>query len=193
MTTQQYMENKESNRESNREQLDILSKSLQLKDIGLMQHICPVCTEDFTAHSFNLVCNTLEGGHVFYTKISNASRYDDTEGIVAHCTNYLKHLNPDKWSWVMDFEGFGIKHTLGINTGIRLSRLINSFGRLQYLFVININPFVEQMLKLIKLTLNKEYHHCIHIIHKNQKFYIEEIKKWQDLDNKKHVLLQLMS
>jgi len=167
--------------------------NIQIKDIGIMNKICPICLEDFTAHSFNLVCNTLEGGHIFYTKISNASRYDDTEGIVNHCTNYLKHINPDKWSWVMDFEGFGLKHTLGINTGIRLSKFINSFGKLQYLIVININPFVEQMLKLIKLTLNKEYHNCIHIIHKVNDPFLLKIKEWQDLDHNKKQLLSLIN
>jgi hypothetical protein len=171
------------------ERNDILS--IQMKDIGLMHKICPICIEDFTAHSFNRICNTLESGHFFYTKISNASRYDDTDGIVTHCTNYLNYVNPEKWSWIMDFEGFGIKHTLGINTGIRLSKLINSFGKLKYLLVININPFVEQMLKLIKLTLNKEYHNCIHIIHKNNPF-INEIKSWKDLDNNKKMLLNLI-
>jgi hypothetical protein len=164
----------------------------QMKDILLMHKICNTCKEDFTAHSFNLVCNTLEGGYIFYTKISNASQYDDTEGIVDHCTNYLKHINPEKWSWIIDFDGFGLKHTLGINTGVRLSKLVNSFGKLQNLIVININQFVEQMLKLMKLTLNKEYHNCIHIIHKND-IFINKIKEWKDLDNNKHQLLTLLA
>jgi hypothetical protein len=167
--------------------------SIQMKDIGIMNKICSICLEDFTAHSFNKICNTLEGGHIFYTKVSNASRYDDTEGILKHCTNYLKYLNPDKWSWVMDLEGFGLRHTLGLNTGIHLSKLINSFGRLQNLIFINVNPFVEQMLKLIKLTLNKEYHHCICIIHNNNDPVYNKIKAWQDLDNNKHILLSLIT
>jgi hypothetical protein len=165
--------------------------SIQIKDIALMQKICPGCTEDFTTHSFNLICKTLEGGHVFYTKISNASQYDDTDGIVKHCTNYLQHINPEKWTWVIDFDGFGLKHTLGINTGIRLSKLINTFGRLVNFIVINVNPFVEQILKLIKLTLNKEYHNCIHIIHPNDPFK-NKIKGWQALDDNKHILLNLI-
>ena len=91
----------------------------------------------------------------------------------------------------MDFEGFGIKHTIGINTGIRLSKLINSFGKIKYLIVININPFVEQMLKLIKLTLNKEYHNCIRILHANDTFS-NEIKRWKDVDNNTNILHHLL-
>lgn len=166
--------------------------TIQMKDILLMHQLCKACKEDFTSHSFNLACNTLEGGHLFYTKIASASQYDDTTGIVKHCTNYLSHINPEKWTWIIDFAGFGLKHTLGLNTGIQLSKLVNTFGRLHQLVIININPFVEQMLKMIKLTLNKEYHHCIYIVHSNAELK-NIIEKWTILDLKKETLLSYIS
>ena len=154
---------------------------IQMKDILTISKLCPICKEDFTSHSFNHVCHTLAGGHIFYTKISNASKYDDTVGIVAHCTNYLNSINPEKWSWIIDFEDFGIKHTLVINTGIQMSKLINKYGRLNELVVINTNILVEQMMKMIKLTLNKEYHHCIKIVH-NKTSLRKKIDEWQPDD-----------
>lgn len=166
-----------------------MTHHIQMKDISLMNNICNICKVDFTCHSFNLLCNTLEGGHIFYTKISNASKYDDTDGIVKHVTNYLHYINPnDGWSWIMDFDDFGLKHTLGINTGIQLSKLINKFGKLKYLFVINTNGFVEQMLSMIKLTLNKEYHKCIVFLNKNDKVKKKILEDWKILDNNKHYL-----
>jgi len=166
-----------------------MTHNIQMKDVALMNKICDICKVDFTSHSFNLLCNTLEGGHIFYTKISNASKYDDTDGIVKHVTNYLHYINPnDKWSWIMDFDGFGLKHTLGINTGIQLSKLINTFGKLKYLFVINTNGFVEQMLTMIKFTLNKEYHKCIVVLNKNHTLKNEMLEDWKILDNNKHYL-----
>jgi hypothetical protein len=165
-----------------------MGQTLQIKDISLMKQLCSTCHEDFTSHSFNYVCSTLEEGQLFYTKISNASQYDDTEGIVKHCTNYLNHCNPSKWSWIIDFDDFGLKHTLGLNTGIQLSRLINRFGRLNHLIVINTNTFVEQMLKMIKLTLNKEYHQCIRIIHSKNEFQ-REIEQWTYTDEAEKKLL----
>jgi hypothetical protein len=167
-----------------------MNTHIQLKDISIMNTICDTCKHDFTSHSFNLISNTQNAGHVFYTKISNASKYDDTEGIVKHCTNYLNFIKPqNKWSWIIDFDGFGLKHTLGINTGIQLSKLINNTGNLKNLFVINTNVFVEQMLKMIKLTLNKEYHHCIVIIKNNNNFINEINEKWIILDNNKKLLI----
>jgi len=171
----------------------IKGQNLQIKDILVMSEICKICSQDFTSHSFNLVCNTLEGGHIFYTKISNASKYNDTNGIVSHCTNYLNYINPKKWSWIIDFEDFGIKHTLGINTGIQLSKLINTFGKLQYLLIINTNVFVEQMMKMIKISLNKEHHKCIHILHEKDELKQEMIEKWKSLDNSKHLLIELIT
>jgi hypothetical protein len=168
-----------------------VGQNLQIKDILIMKQLCTTCHTDFTSHSFNALCNTLEGGQLFYTKISNASMYDDTDGIVKHCTNYLNHLNPDKWSWVIDFEDFGFKHTLGLNTGIQLSKLINRFGRLKYLLVINTNTFVEQMLKITKFTLNKEYHDCIQIIHLGDEF-TRTMEKWTYLDENKTILGQII-
>jgi hypothetical protein len=168
-----------------------LGQKLQIKDISIMKHICTICQEDFTAHSFNYVCTTLEGGNIYYTKISNASRYDDTAGIIIHCTNYLNYHNPAKWSWIIDFDEFGLKHTLGINTGIQLSRLINRFGRLNHLIMINTNIFVEQMLKMIKLTLDKEYHNCIRIVHPNDKFS-KEVEQWTYPENNKELLTQII-
>jgi hypothetical protein len=157
-------------------------QSLQIKDISLMNQLCSICSQDFTAHSFNYVCTTLEGGHVFYTKISNASKYDDTEGIVNHCTNYLQHCQPTTWTWIIDFDDFGLKHTLGLNTGIQLSRMINRIGRLKYIIAINTNIFVEQMIKMMKLTLHKEYHACIRVIQPNDPFS-KEIKTWSTNEN----------
>ena len=171
-----------------------MTHHIQMKDITLMSKICDTCKEDFTAHSFNLICNSLEGGPIFYTKISNASKYDDTNGIVKHCTNYLNYINPqDKWSWIIDFEDFGFKHTLGINTGIQLSKLINKIGKLKYLFVINTNPFVEQMLKMIKITLNKEYHKCIVVLRKNDKLKNDILNEWNYLDNNKKIITSVLN
>ena len=154
---------------------------IQMKDILTISKLCPRCKEDFTSHSFNHVCYTLAGGHIFYTKISNASKYDDTAGIVAHCTNYLNYITPEKWCWIIDFEDFGLKHTLGINTGLQLTKLINQYGRLFELVVINTNLFVEQMLKMVKLSLNKEFHSCIKILHTPAALNIK-IQEWQPVD-----------
>jgi hypothetical protein len=162
-------------------------QTMQMKDILLMKEICMICNEDFTAHSFNHICNTLEGGDIFYTKVSNASKYDDTDGITKHFTNYLNYINPEKWSWVVDCEDFGLKHTFGIKTGIQLALLFNRVGGLKHIIFINANTILEQMLKIVKLTLNKDYQDCICVLKPNDTFR-GEIEKWTFYDNKNRLL-----
>lgn len=169
-----------------------MNKELQIRDIARMKTICTDCHEDFTCHSFNLVCHTLEGGAIFYTNIANASKYNDTDGIVKHCTNYLQFINPTKWTWIIDFEGFGLKHTMGIKTGIQLSKLVNTFGCLHQFIAINSNIFVEQMLNIIKLVLNKEFHDSMQILHSKYEF-MQKFIEWMPTDveslNSLHLLV----
>ena len=164
---------------------------LKFNDMETMKHVCAICYADFTSHSFNYLCTTIEGGDIFYTKISTATRYDDTIGIVNHCKNYLNYHNPEKWSCIIDFKEFGLKHALCINTGIKLAQLINEFGRINHLIFINANIFLEKMLKIIKLTLAKKYHHCIHIVRPNYKFS-NEVENWTYPDNNKELLTQII-
>jgi len=166
-------------------------QTMQIKDIALMKELCTICNEDFTAHSFNHICNTLEGGHIFYTKVANASKYDDTLGITNHFTNYLNYIKPEKWSWIVDCQDFGLRHTFGVKTGIQLALLFNRVGGIKHIIFTNTNTLLEQMLKLIKMTLQKEYHDCICIFKPNDAFH-REIEKWTYYDNKNR-LLQLIT
>ena len=100
-------------------------------------------------------------------------------------------LIEDNIKIIQSFEDFGIKHTLGINTGIQLSKLINKYGGLHELIVINTNVFVEQMLKMIKLTLNKEYHNCIKVLHNNASFQ-QKINEWSPTDAQGRTLLETL-
>lgn len=166
-----------------------LSQTMQMKDVSLMKQLCSICNDDFTSHSFNHISNTFEGGHIFYTKVANASKYDDTAGITAHFTNYLNYIKPTQWTWIIDCEGFGFRHTLGIKTGIQLALLFNRVGGLKHIIFTNTNSILEHLLKIVKVTLNKEYHDCIRVVHSQDPFYLE-MQQWKCYDN--NVFLQLM-
>ena len=90
-----------------------------------MEHICKICHEDSTSHSFSKLCE-IKGVSVFYTKPADATKYTDTEGILAHYDNMLKHNGDKPWTWIFDSNGFGMKHALEINTGIGIAKLITS-------------------------------------------------------------------
>jgi hypothetical protein len=165
-----------------------------MKNQEIINSFCSTCKDDNAAHSFNLISQTLEGGHIFLTQIAVATKYSDTDGIVSHCTNFLNYTKPEKWTWIIDFNGFGIKHTLGLSTGIKLTKLVNTFGRLQHLIVINPNIFVEQMLKIIRLTLNDEFQDRIYILpSRDDDFFKNKMSKWTHIDLKnKNVFNELL-
>ena len=59
--------------------------------------------------------------------------------------------------------------------------------------MINTNPFVEQMLKMIKITLNKEYHKCIVVLRKNDKLKNNILNEWNYLDNNKKIITSVLN
>ena len=62
-----------------------------------MSAICQICAADPMAHSFKKVAEK-RGTIVYYSKPSQAKRYDDTEGILEHIdkTMAISKINPAK-------------------------------------------------------------------------------------------------
>ena len=81
---------------------------------------------------------------------------------------------------------------MGIKTGIQLSKLVNTFGCLHQFIAINSNIFVEQMLNIIKLVLNKEFHDSMQILHSKYEF-MQKFIEWMPTDveslNSLHLLV----
>ena len=92
----------------------------------------------------------------------------------------------NKFKNIGEEEIWDAENIYHLNTKIsRISKLINHYGKLDNLIIINSNTLVEQMLKMIKLILNKEYHKCIKIIH-NKKEYntkLDDLKLNENVDN----------
>ena len=114
--------------------------------------------------------------------------YKKTPSYLERVTNYLQYITPKKWCWIIDLEGFGLKHMSGLNTCIQLSKLINTFGKLHNLIIINSNVFVEQMINMVILFLQKEFHKCICCINSEQE-YIKKIKEWVPMHEADYTLL----
>ena len=138
-----------------------------------MEHICKTCYENPGSHSFTILSSikSLEldkNIHIFYTKISTAKKYNDSDGILNHYTNYLNYINPDMWIWIVDFDGFEMKHYLEIKTTKRLANLIKSYGKLHQIVIINSNSFVKLLINITKPILS-ELKHKLFIFTKDDK------------------------
>ena len=138
-----------------------------------MEHICKTCYENPGSHSFTILSNILsniesQNIDIFYTKISNAKKYNDSDGIIDHYTNYLNFINPDSWIWIIDFEGFEMKHYLERKTTNRIANLIKSYGKLNQIIIINSNSFVKLLINITKPILS-DLKHKLFIFSKNDK------------------------
>ncbi len=123
-----------------------------------MENICKYCYNNPKSHSFSLISDYIikenigngeNIGKLFYTKIADAKLYDDSEGIISHYENYLNFIKPDNWIWIIDFEDIELKHTLQINTTIKLAQLIKKY-KVNNVIVINENIFLYGLLKIAK-------------------------------------------
>ncbi len=157
---------------------------------------CPACRLDNRAHSFEFFCNTgrkfvqvleneiepedinhqMNPEAVFYTKVADAKLYYDTDGIISHYENLLNKVNPIKWVWIFDCDGFGLKHSLELKTAIGIAKLISRFGRVSRILVINSNYFINFVLRSVKMFLDKEISDNTILIKSDEKIkYLHEL------------------
>ena len=119
--------------------------------------MCVICQEDPGSHSFEFYGKTKEGMYMYYTCQAKATRYWDTKGILNHYEEVLEQNNNNKWIWVFDSEGFGINHSLEIETAIGIIKILSkyedSLGEIQ---IVNANLLIKTFYTLIYSFLSTE-------------------------------------
>jgi hypothetical protein len=80
--------------------------------------------------------------------------------------NYLKYVDPEKWIWIIDCNGFEWKHACEVKTAIGIGTIVNDFGRIKNIIFINSNYLLEQMIRMIRSCLSDIYYDTIIIIKK---------------------------
>ena len=121
-----------------------------------MKEICETCFLDPTSHSFSKLCQK-DNISIFFTKPSEAKKYNDRKGIINHMENMLTKRVPDKWAWVFDADGFQQKHLIEIQLVYDIINLINEkyISNLEYIQIKNSNSFIKQLFSLITPFLKK--------------------------------------
>jgi hypothetical protein len=104
---------------------------------------------------------------VFYSCPANASKYNDTEGILTHFKFALDFYKcfENSWEWVFDFKGFELKHMMEIRTAIGISEIINNYSKyLTKIRIINMNCYTHSMMKIVTPFLNESIKNKIDLI-----------------------------
>jgi hypothetical protein len=115
-----------------------------------MEHICKLCFNNQDFHSFNHISKYDLNSFIFYTKITTVNDNEDENALIAHYENYLEFINPDKWIWVVNFNGFTLKHLMKINLTIKLGHLIQKYTNLEKIIIFNSNFIVSKLITTLK-------------------------------------------
>ena len=112
-----------------------------------MSYVCPICALNPGSHS---LYKLYERDNVvyYYTCPANATRYNDTDGIVAHYEGMLREIDKP-WIWVFDGTGFDLAHSLEIGIGIKLIDIISKSERLQKIMIINPTIYLNMIYTIL--------------------------------------------
>jgi hypothetical protein len=115
-------------------------------------------------YSFKII-GEHENVRVFYTCPAEAIKYDDTEGILSHYDTLLALQHPNPWIWIFSSQGFTMKHSLEIRTGIELTKLISEkyASSLQKLIVIHPTWYIRIMFNIIRPFMSEKLKNVIEI------------------------------
>lgn len=123
-----------------------------------MSYQCHLCLLDPKNHSFHKVLET-DTDMYFYSKPSDAKLYFDKNSILKHYEGILEEtISKNKpWNWIFDSGGFGMKHSLHVDVGIGLAKLIHSKYSylLRKIIIINANIYIWTIYKIVRPFFNK--------------------------------------
>jgi hypothetical protein len=113
--------------------------------------MCLYCAVDPLSHSLVKLSND-----VYYTKPADAKLYYDADSIIHHYILELPREN--EWKWIFDASGFGFKHLIHVNVGVKLAKLISSSyaHNLTKIQVVNSNMCVNMVYNTISPFLSKK-------------------------------------
>lgn len=126
-----------------------------------LHNLCPICIKEPNSHSFHKISN-----NTFYTCPSQASKYDDTDGILMHYKLFLENHGPNPWIWIFDSKGFELKHMMELQTAYGIVSLLNEKYGKHLIKIIIINPtwHIHSILTIVLPFLNKDIQSLIEIL-----------------------------
>ena len=130
-----------------------------------MSYVCPLCEKLPSSHSLTKLFEKKEIIY-YYTCPSKAILYYDVNGIIKHYDGVLSEIPENKeWVWICDGLDFGFKHSIHLNVGIELAKLISiKFNKnLKKIIIINPTVYIILLHKLVIPFLDKKIRDIIEV------------------------------
>jgi len=119
--------------------------------------LCNACAVDPLTHSFKKI-GEKRGITIFYSKPSQAKKYDDTAGILAHVHGALASLNNKKWMCIIDGDQFDAKYVLEYQTGKGLVEMFFTTYEQSLVEIKIINPtiYIRSAMKVLMAIVSED-------------------------------------
>jgi len=154
--------------------------------MNIGNYICPICRDNPNSHSLKYLGN-FNNSEFLYTRPSDAIRYDDRPGILAHYKGVFKtvikidnsNTNYNRWSWLFDARGFSWEHYLEMGVAIDLAKLINTpiySNALDKIYIFRPPALLNMTLSIVYPFLSKSLQEKIVIIDEIPSFIPRNIK-----------------
>ena len=133
-----------------------------------MSYECPICKIHPYSHSL-VKLNESKNIIYFYTCPSQARRYNDVTGIIAHYDGVLNEIpEGKKWIWIFDSQRFGFMHSIQFTVARELAQLITKkfSNNLEKIIIINPTIYIRWTHQIVLPFLNETIRDLIEINHR---------------------------
>ena len=118
-------------------------------------YICPTCALHPGSHSLSKLYEK-ENILYYYTCPAKAILYNDKIGRLNHYEGVIGEIN-QPWIWVFDGKDFGFAHSLEVDIGIQLAKIMAKYSDLlQKIIIINPSVYVSTIYTILYPFLNKK-------------------------------------
>jgi hypothetical protein len=113
----------------------------------------------------------------YYTKPIKAYQYTNADNVVEQYDKSLKHVGEKKWIWIIDSEGFNLKHAMEVTIGTEIAKLITEkhAHNLQEIKIINPTWHIKTILTAIMPFIDKQTKQKINVLNDRQYSVLEFI------------------
>lgn len=101
---------------------------------------CSICHIDPTSHSFNKITSANPNINLFYSCPAKATKYFESPGVIDHFKIHLENNKNNSWAYIIDCDGFTLRHAIEIKTTLALVDIMTNDYResLKKVWIINL-------------------------------------------------------
>lgn len=130
-----------------------------------MDDPCPICRIDSSSHSFHQIASMNPNIHLFYSCPAKSTKYFESQGAIEHFKLHLDKNNHFPWAYVLDCQGFTLRHAMEIEAALIIVNMIKDIHghSLKKVWIINLVWPIKLLLNIIYTILTPQLRSIVEI------------------------------